>query len=55
MNSQITFEEYLLLSQKWFIYEMTYNPTMVYELQLDELNPNIPGNEESTPEFYAQT
>ena len=31
MNSEISFDEYLLLSQKHFIYESTYNPMVVYE------------------------
>ena len=55
MNSQITYEEYLLLTQKYFIYEMTYNPTMVYELGLDQIDFKLPFHEKFSPEGFVQT
>lgn len=37
MNSQISFDEFLLLNQKAFVYEASHNPQMVYNLGFHKL------------------
>jgi len=37
VNSQISFDEFLLLNQKAFVYEATYNPQMVHQLGFHKL------------------
>lgn len=55
MNSQISADEYLLLSQKAFVYEATYNPRIVYEFELDALDPDDEADREKRPEVIAQS
>lgn len=55
MNAQITFEEYLILNQKYLMYELTYNPKMVYEMGLDKIDNNMPFHEKFKPETFVQS
>ena len=38
VNSQISFDEFLLLNQKSFLYECTMNPQVIYENDLHEID-----------------
>lgn len=54
MNSQVTFEEYFVLAAKHFLYEATYNPNVVYEFELQGLEPGHPEYAERAPEMVIQ-
>ena len=55
INSQITYEEYLLLCQKAFIYESSHNPNVVYELGLNnvDMTSQEPEDLAKNPEVVA--
>ena len=50
MNSQITFDEYLLISTNNFVYQAKYNPEIIYQYELDTLHPDDADYEERAPE-----
>ena len=54
MNSQISFDEYLLLCQKSFLYEAQHNPEIVYAYELENLSPNDIDYEKRAPEHIIQ-
>ena len=53
MNSQISYDEYLLLNQKVMIYELTYNPLMVYDMGLDEIDNDDDVEKQRKPEVVV--
>ena len=57
VNSQITFDEYLLLCQKAFLYETGHNPYVVYELGLNLLDYSgeDPEDQARLPEAVARS
>lgn len=55
MNSQITFDEFLLLHQKKFVYDCTYDPELVHEHDLYEFDHEDPSYADASPEHLATT
>jgi len=55
VNTQITFDEYYLLVQKNFLYEATFNPEVIYEHELNDLDPEDPSYAERAPELIIHT
>lgn len=55
MNSQISFDEFLLLNQKAFVYECTYNPQMVHQLGFHQLEPGNAAHDQLQPERVVRT
>jgi hypothetical protein len=55
MNSQISFDEFLLLNQKSFLYECTYNPKIVYKLGFAHLEPGNPADDQLQPERVVRS
>lgn len=55
VNSQISFDEFLLMHMKKFIYEATYNPVVVHSFGLHNLDPNDPTYKSRNPEYIAQS
>jgi hypothetical protein len=50
VNSQITFDEFFLLSKKVFLYECQNNPTVIYEFGLDDIRSSDEDEREFIPE-----
>jgi hypothetical protein len=55
VNSQITFDEFFLLSKKAFLYECQSNPNIIYEQGLDEIDESDEEEKELTPEYLVDT
>jgi len=55
MNSQISFDEFLLLNQKAFVYEATHNPQMIYSLGFNQLEAGNETHDQLQPERVVRT
>lgn len=55
INSPITFDEFLELKRKSFVYECNYNPVLYYKNGLDQLDIENEQDRMKMPEYIAQT
>lgn len=53
LNSQISFDEYLLLNKKAFLYECKHNPTVIYKYGLNEIESGDSEDDENYDDFDA--